>query len=86
MRLPTMMRLVIEEMHHQLGFLSPHFTVRRTAEPHEVLGQPRVIYSPGPGDDIGIRLFASRPKLCEVFYHICALFDADLRLWPAIEA
>ena len=50
MRLAAMMRLVIEEMHESL----PRFmatSVRRAAEPSQILGQRRIIDPLGPRED-----------------------------------
>src|SRR5689334_9357840 len=48
-RLAAMMRLVIEEVHHERALLSPHLHPRRAAEPHQIIGQPGIVHAIGPG-------------------------------------
>src|SRR4051794_12004035 len=66
MRLSAMMRLMVEEMRDEQPFRRADFTLRRAAEPHQILIEPVLVDLRGPGRDVGVGPTARLAQLGKV--------------------
>jgi hypothetical protein len=57
------MCLVIEEMGNQEALRSADLALRRAAEPHQILVEPRFVDLCGPARNVGIGLLAGDARL-----------------------
>jgi len=86
MGLAAMMRLVIEEMHHQASLFPAHGLFRRAAVPGQVLGQPGLIDPVGEILDPGVRVFPLRVEFSEIMDQGRALWVRNGVRRPAVQA